>query len=210
MTLVFAGLALGVAGSLHCAVMCGPLVAALHGRRSPRRAVLHHAGRISVYAAAGIAAGAAGEALALRQLGRALSVAAGVALIAIAAERAGMLPLSRRAGGMSVVSAAMRALGRIRDKSPALAALGGGAINALLPCGLLYAAMAAAAATASPSQAFVFMLSFGVATAPALMAVPWVAGRMPDAARARLRFAVPAAFALAGVMLVMRGAAGHH
>ena len=61
MTWFLAGAALGVAGSLHCAGMCGPLLLVIHGplpqsRRVPRIA-LYHGARIVVYALLGVPAG---------------------------------------------------------------------------------------------------------------------------------------------------------
>ena len=60
MNALAAGLALGIAGSLHCVAMCGPLVLAAAPRG--RRAAWYHAGRWSVYVAMGVAAGALGGA----------------------------------------------------------------------------------------------------------------------------------------------------
>ena len=207
MTVLLAGVMLGLAGSLHCVMMCGPLVAALHPHRAMRGALLHHAGRIVVYAAAGLLAGLAGHTLTLLQLGRALSVAAGIALLIAAAARTGLMPAG--GSGSRISGLTVRAMAKARvmgDKSRTAGALAGGAVNAALPCGLLYAAMAAAAATASPAAAVAFMLSFGAGTAVPLIAVPWMAGYLPEQVRHRARLALPAVLAVAGLLLVVRGA----
>ena len=210
MTLVAAGMMLGLAGSVHCIAMCGPLAMTLHGARDTRAATIYHAGRVLMYVAAGALAGLAGRAVSMAGLGRALSIAAGVLLIAMAVAR--LRPgLISTGGGAGLTRALARAMRGLRDLSltrPRAGVLAAGALNALLPCGLLYAALAAAAALASAADAALFMTAFGAATAPALIALPLLAGAMPLAWRARLRFAAPAALAIVGVGTLVRGLGG--
>ena len=205
MTAVVAGFALGLAGSLHCVAMCGPLVLAIRSPRTGRGAALYHGARIAMYAAAGALAGFAGAALAAASLGRALSMAAGAMLLVAAAHRAGLLPALPAAGSTRLPARAMGAVHRLGARHPVAGTIAAGAVNALLPCGLVYAAIAAAAAMGTPASAALFMVSFGAATVPALAAVCVMAGSMPAALRARARLAVPVALAAVGVLLVVRG-----
>ena len=83
-----AGLMLGLVGSAHCAVMCGPLVAlgAAHGPRRSRVAAaagvaLYQAGRLGVYLVLGVVMAAAGDLLARSGFSRALSASAGAGLL---------------------------------------------------------------------------------------------------------------------------------
>jgi len=46
-----------------------------------------------------------------------------------------------------------------------------GTLNALLPCGLVYVALAMGLATSSPIESMFLMFSFGLGTSPALMTV---------------------------------------
>ncbi len=60
------GLLLGLASSLHCASMCGPIAASLTFGFGPNRAralMAAQAGRILIYVTAGALAGAAGGAV---------------------------------------------------------------------------------------------------------------------------------------------------
>ena len=79
-----------------------------------------------------------------------------------------------------------------------------GAINGLLPCGLVYAAVAGAAASGSVATAVTFMAGFGAGTVPLLLAVTLSAASIPATLRQRLRFVAPALMALAGVLLIAR------
>jgi sulfite exporter TauE/SafE len=210
-----AGLALGLAGSAHCAAMCGPLALALRGRAAavtpgwPGGAALfalHHGARIATYAGAGLLAGAAGHAISTLGLGRWLAIAAGLALVAAAAASLGVvrqLPGSAAIGGWLARAAPIAR--RVSDRHPAAGALLAGALNAWLPCGLVYAALAAAAALGSRADAVVFMAAFGGGTLPALAACWALAGALAPPLRRRLRFATPIALAAVGALLIARG-----
>lgn len=50
-----------------------------------------------------------------------------------------------------------------------------GALNGLLPCGLVYAAAIGSTATGSLSTGVAFMVLFGLGTWPALVAIAWAA-----------------------------------
>ncbi len=171
MTELLTGFVLGLAGGGHCLVMCGPLALAWRqqaaGARMRSQAALYHGGRIGVYAVLGAAAGLAGQVVSSSGSARGLSIAAGAVLVVMAAGRFGVrLP---GAVGLGVGRVLGRALGRARSSHathPAVGALIAGGLNALLPCGLLYAALTGAAAVSDPLHAALSMVAFGVGTTP--------------------------------------------
>lgn len=218
MTWLMAGVALGLAGSLHCAGMCGPLLLAVHrgGPRAQmiRRMALYHAARIFTYALLGIPAGYAAHALSFGVAGRAVAAAAGVVLVAAA-----MVELTGKVGGNGEIVRLGRGMPqawsavvvRIATKAATLTRrhphygfVALGAVNGLLPCGLVYAAVAGAAASGTIASAVTFMLGFGAGTVPLLFAVTLSAGAVPAAVRQRLRFVAPALMAVAGLLLIVR------
>lgn len=168
---------LGIAGALHCAAMCGPLVAAysLNSGRARRTWLLdltYHGGRALGYTSVGAACGLAGAAL------------------SILGARSGIPSLAAILGGLAMVLFGLAQLGvgrvpRLRALGEALQRLasaglrrGGaqatfvlGALSAFFPCGLLFAAYARGAATGHPARAAAFMLIFSLSTAPALLVV---------------------------------------
>jgi sulfite exporter TauE/SafE len=81
-----------------------------------------------------------------------------------------------------------------------------GALLGFLPCGLLYAALVAAASTHAPIQGAAAMLAFGLGTVPALVAVG-LAGQVFARARRRLagRFGGAIMLANAGLLWLMAG-----
>jgi sulfite exporter TauE/SafE len=209
--IVVSGFALGIAGSLHCAGMCGPLVAIAGGvgrtRWSRVVAMLtQQAGRIAMYALLGWMAGRSGRLVADAGLRTALSVAGGATMIAlaVAAIRDGRAAVPGAASRMmsAVLSVVRRRLPREGWLAPAAL----GALNGLLPCGLLYTALVGAAAIGGGGSAAVFMTAFGMGAVPALAAAASAMHLIPRRS-AILRRAAPVAAALVGALLIIRSVA---
>ena len=165
-TAALGGFVLGLASSAHCVAMCGPLALAMRSRAaapgSPGRVAqfaLYHGARIATYTAAGLLAGAAGHALSAMGLGRWLAIAAGLGLVIAAAASLGLvrrLPASK--GLARWLTRAAQTSRRVSDAHPALGALLAGALNAWLPCGMVYAGLTTAAALGNPAEAGLFMV----------------------------------------------------
>jgi len=216
MTELLAGFLLGVAGSVHCAAMCGPLVLAFRPLRTPGRVAMYHATRVTVYAGGGLISAAVGYTSQAMGLGRILSIAAGVALLLLAVGRAGLAVGPGVGAGPGPAPAIanrawrafadlMRILQRRAADRPVIGVIAAGAANALLPCGLVYAALAAATAFGTTASAVSFMLSFGLGTVPMLAIISALARSVPPGLRLRLRFAAPLALAALGLLLIARG-----
>jgi hypothetical protein len=202
-------LALGLVGSLHCAAMCGPLLLALpvsavgSGRFVAGR-VIYQCGRLATYCLLGIVAGLLGRSILLAGFQRWLSIALGIAILA------GFL-LSRK---VSVSAPALWLVGRLKHAMSAqlrqrgfrsLALLG--MLNGLLPCGLVYVALAGALARGGLLAGTLYMALFGLGTVPAMLAIG-LSGRMfPLAWRLKLRAAIPAGVCLVAGLLILRGLA---
>jgi len=197
---------LGLAGSLHCALMCGPLLLALpaSGPSPAARALgrtVYHGGRIGVYGLLGVLFGLAGSALALAGLQRWVSLGAGAAVLI------GLLLSKRFALGSPVthmVAWIKSIFGRLLKWRGLSASFLLGALNGLLPCGLVYVACAGAAATGSAGGGLLYMAVFGLGTIPTLLAVS-LAGHMVRWPRLRWRGVTPLLAVLAGVLLILRG-----
>src|SRR5262249_45968487 len=123
---------LGLAGSVHCAAMCGPLALAL---RLPNRAVagrvINNAGRIATYVLLGAILGLLGRTVIFAGLQNSISIAAGVAILL-------GFPFSSRLGlnlhVAKVLTRLKAAFGLLLHKQTlgSLFVLGG--LNGLLPC----------------------------------------------------------------------------
>jgi sulfite exporter TauE/SafE len=83
MDLLWTALLVGFVGSLHCGVMCGPLVLAVsRASRVGATQLAYHTGRIATYCSIGLVLGALGSTLAFAGFQRWLSIAAGVLILA--------------------------------------------------------------------------------------------------------------------------------
>jgi len=140
--------------------MCGPLAAAVGP--NPREQIPYHAGRVTTYAALGALTGAFGHALAGPPwLGTAITT---VLLVLLAASIAGWVPEPRaHLPGVARVAGAL-----LRRRDP-LFRYGFGVAHGLLPCGLLYAALAVPVGLASAPLGALAMALFALLTAPALI-----------------------------------------
>lgn len=167
----------------------------------------YHLGRLTTYALLGAVAGGIGTGLGQMRWFGPLSglflALAGVLFAAHAARR--VFPvLSRRLPGLDPVPP-----GLLRGVARLVGKCGGngfvlGVLLGFLPCGLLYAALAAATAGQSIVGGAVAMLAFGLGTVPVLLGVGVLglsAGRRWGAAVARFSPAVLAANALVLVLL---------
>lgn len=195
--------------------MCGPLVLTIgriKARRSRRAqaqdALLYHAGRVLTYVALAAPAGLVGQALALNGFGRALAVIAGLLLLTGAVGASGArLPAWLGSIGAAAATRACAAANSWRGAHPVAGPVAAGAANGLVPCGLVYAAVTAAAATGSAVDAVALMTGFGLGTVPALVVLAWSSTLLPLALRARVRQLTPVVLALTAALLLVRGLA---
>jgi uncharacterized protein len=201
-------IALGLLGSLHCAAMCGPLLLALPvpacGGRFLLGKLFYQLGRLVTYTALGVLAGLVGKSIFLTGLQRGLSIALGVAILLgylFSRKIALATPVVRLVG---TLKSAMATQLMRRDLGAQFFL---GLLNGLLPCGLVYVALAGAVSRGSLGSAAGFMALFGLGTVPTMLGIGLSGKILPLAWRLQLRRAIPVAvYALAG-LLVLRGLA---
>lgn len=200
---------LGLAGSLHCAGMCGPLALALPATGSGPLGLLtgrvvYQGGRILTYSLLGILFGWLGKSLAVVGVQRWVSLAAGVMILA----GLGLSTRSVASGAMTQAVAGLKTAFRTLLQRRTVASLGLlGLLNGLLPCGLVYAACAGAAAVGSWTEGVAYMALFGLGTLPVMLGISLTGRALPVAWRFRLQQLVPLSVGLVGVLLILRGLA---
>ena len=214
---------LGLASSLHCVQMCGPIVLSYTLGSGPagktgtvRYFALGHlaynAGRITTYTVLGAVAGLVGATMGmLGRLAGAASVAAmvgGGLMILVGLFLLGVIPSSviGRIRLFQLSSGFLRRVGGLLATPMAGKRFLLGLALGFLPCGLIYAALLRSLATGSAIWGAASMLAFGIGTAGALMAL----GLFSSAIRWRLnrwgnRLAA-ASVILMGIVLLWRGA----
>ncbi len=157
--LLTAALLAGLLGSVHCIGMCGAFAASCTRARGGLAA--WHLGRILTYTGLGAAAGALGSLIPGPPW--VPGAVAALLLVWFALALAGLVPEPRL-----LPPALSRAGSRAAATPRAGAQFLFGLVNGLLPCGLVYSALALAIAADRPLAGALAMLTFGVGTLPAL------------------------------------------
>ena len=208
----------GAFTSLHCVGMCGAIVlayattptgydgaVALH--RNPFGLhVAYNGGRILSYALLGALAGILGMALSTIERASAIvAVASGIVMIVAGISMLGLLPFRTTVslgGHSSFIGRLQTRL--LRGKTPA-ATFSLGFLTPVLPCGLVYAMLARAAAAGTAADGALTMAVFGAGMAPSLMLLGLVSGYFTAKTRRHAERVAAVAILLMGAILVLRG-----
>ena len=204
---ILAGFVIGFLGSLHCAGMCGPLVTAFAGRGRGTSFALsqlgYHGGRTATYVTLGLAVGLVGAQLQLAGLQRIVSVATGLIMISVAFWPA----ITTWSGRMitHVLPMITDMFGDINRRNTFVSRSMLGALNGLLPCGLVYVALAGALGTGDSVKGAFFMLMFGVGTLPVLLMLPLVGRILTPLDPRKRKWIIKAGVLCVAVLLILRG-----
>ena len=175
--LIVSAALLGLAGTPHCAAMCGAPCAALVGGNSGTALVAFHLTRVASYAAGGaVAAASVGALAALSQLTpslrplwtllHVLALALGLWLLWHGRQPAWMGRLGRAPSTASET-------GWQRMAAPVRAAAGG-SLWVAWPCGLLQSALVVAGLVGNAWSGAGAMAAFAMASSGGLVAAPWL------------------------------------
>lgn len=204
-------LAASLAGSAHCAGMCGGVALFCGGvgqcgaARSVRATALYHSGRLASYALVGCVAGFAGQAVdaggMLAGVQRAAAMLAGMCVALVGVSMV-MRARGAAASGVSMPTWAQRGLARVHALAvrlpPYARAATIGVLTPLLPCGWLWAFVAVAAGTGDAAAGSLVMAVFWMGTLPALLMVGVGAAALGGDRRRLVA-------ALAGMLMVVVG-----
>jgi sulfite exporter TauE/SafE len=176
-----------IGGFAHCGPMCGPFVLAQLAQTPNSAPVLrrlsggmllpYHLGRLATYTGLGAVIGGCGSAfaalppvrfvLALLLFGAAMFV-----LAQAIAQWFGRKPQTSSFSAATVIGAKLAGLAQPLLPRPGVAArFSLGLVLGFLPCGFLYAALAAAGASRDPLAGAIAMAAFGLGTTPSLLLV---------------------------------------
>lgn len=197
------GFILGLVGSLHCVGMCGAMVVAMSQWGLPTQfwggQVRYHVGKIMGYAVLGALVGLVGKTLSLAFSQQGLSVVVGGAMLLSLVLPAYLLRLPAQ----HTLTAYLRTVFQHKKSQFAI-----GFLNAFLPCGLVYVALASALATGEWYDATLFMAMFGLGTMPALLGVAWASKYLQKLKKNAFLQKIKVQYVLTlclGAMLLVRG-----
>ncbi|MCH5720931.1 sulfite exporter TauE/SafE family protein [Niabella hibiscisoli] len=177
---IIMGLTMGLAGSVHCIGMCGPLALALPlnsttGLKRFLSALAYNTGRTVTYFSMGAILGWTGSRLVAIGYQQLFSIAMGALILLI-------LLLGKYLPSIKILSAFQvsfkKYVARFLNRKPSIQGLFiFGLLNGLLPCGLVYMAIASALIIGGPLQSGIFMAAFGLGTIP-LMLILMITGHL--------------------------------
>ncbi|UOR04223.1 sulfite exporter TauE/SafE family protein [Hymenobacter aerilatus] len=212
--MLWAGFIFGLLGSFHCVGMCGAIALALPGQLDAAEAhwryvggrLLYHLGRVTTYTLLGVAVGAVGQSLRLAGWQQGLSIASGLLILLLVAvpER----HTSRLAAALYLdrpLAYLKQTLARFFRRQELSALYVTGMLNGLLPCGLVYLALAGTLSAPGVGGAAAYMLLFGLGTLPLMLGLSLTGRLVPLGWRIRMRQAVPYVATVLAVLFILRG-----
>ncbi len=198
---------MGLFGSIHCAAMCGPLIVAVQQSAKPAiwNKIIYQLGRILTYSTIGLLMGIIGNVGFLKNGQQNLSILTGVLLLAIAIFQFSGRYSSKLARWQSVfMQPVARFLGKwmFRPGGSFVA----GILNGLLPCAMVYMALAASLNADGLINSILFMFLFGLGTLPLLLILSFVGGWSKKIFKKGFSRTLPYLYLFMGIWFILRGA----
>ena len=204
-------LMLGLASSLHCVGMCGPIAFSLGINPENKldftfRNLTYQLGRVTTYSVLGALLGVIGYGVSFAGLQNPLSIGVGILMILMAllpknlgAENLGMKPFSR------LMYQIKSGLGKFLRKKNYSSLYITGLLNGLLPCGAVYAALTGSMAMGGVWKGALFMVFFGLGTIPLMFASVLAGNIVSLQTRQKIVKFLPYLMILLGILFILRG-----
>ena len=209
--IIISGFTLGAAASLHCVGMCGPLSLALplHHLSQTQKFIsllLYQFGRIITYSIIGLLFGLAGRRIYISGYQQGFSIGMGILVLSLAMFYfIGHKTLHLKFLNRFYLFVQKQISRLLKSATGPFSFLLLGMANGLLPCGMIYIALAATLSFTEVLQSVSFMAMFGAGTLPAMMLVGYAGQLIKPAWRNSFRKLVPVFISLMGVVLILRG-----
>jgi hypothetical protein len=204
-------LTIGLIGSFHCIGMCGPIVVALPLKNQNLATkiagtLLYNSGRVITYSVLGILFGLLGRGIHMAGFQQWTSIILGAAMIISV-----LFPFVLREKitiGNLFSGFAARLIVRLKKlftNRSYFSLLMIGLLNGLLPCGLVYVAIAGAINSGTVLSGALFMALFGIGTIPLLLVATLASDAIGQRIRFRMQKVVPYFVFFLGVLFILRG-----
>lgn len=208
-TSILAGLTLGLLGSFHCVGMCGPIALILpvqdpSGKLSYLRIFLYNIGRALSYATLGLLFGFLGKSFSLFGWQQALTILCGIMMLLFVLMQYTTIFRHTQVDLFSTYIK-NKISHYLQSKISPQSIFMIGYFNGFLPCGLVYVALAAALAAATPLYSALLMFVFGLGTMPAMILLMMTKKILPLQIRRRINLLTPYLISLLAVILIIRG-----
>ena len=208
--LLISAFIIGLAGSFHCVGMCGAIALSLPVQSLPSQQrnigiVLYNIGRISTYSIIGILFGLIGRTFYLGGLQKNFSILIGITIIVYLCISYFNKQTIQPKFIIHLNQWVQKKLGRFITTQGLFNTYIIGLLNGLLPCGMVYFALAGALASGSIIKGTLFMTMFGIGTIPLMFLVSYFGVFVNVAIRNRVNTIMPYFMFFMGVLFVLRG-----
>jgi len=204
--IIVSALIIGLAGSIHCVGMCGPIMLALPFDQDNwlNRFIsnfVYFIGKALTYAFMGLALGFMGASVFPKEWQQWISIGSGVLILLLI-----WLPILFKSKSQSAFQAKIvKTMGIWMKKRGLFAQFVLGGINGLLPCGLVYVALAASVSAGGVLQSGLFMFVFGLGTMPLLFLIGISRQTLGFKFRNTLNKAIPYVATILALLFILRG-----
>ena len=210
MEIIYAALGLGLLTGFHCVGMCGPiaLVLPLNNKTWGTRvfsALLYNIGRTVTYASMGAVFGIIGAGFSFAGFQRWISIIMGVFMISTVVFPQINNTLYKGTGNSKFMSSIKKQLSKYFQQASYKSLFITGLLNGLLPCGMVYMAIAGAIAVGSVSGSILFMALFGLGTIPMMFLMSMLGNFASLKLKHFINKAIPFVVVIVGVLFVLRG-----
>ena len=208
--LIVAALGLGLGTSLHCLGMCGPIAFSLGLGAESRlnftlKNITYQLGRVTTYATLGAILGFIGQGISFAGFQKYLSIIVGLLMIAMV-----LLPKNLSTGSpdkffgrlLIKLKSSLGAFIRRKDYGSLYIT---GILNGLLPCGMVYIALAAALGVGNVVGSAAFMALFGLGTIPLMFLAVLFGSVVSVNLRNRILKLIPVITVVIGLLFILRG-----
>ena len=211
MAILLSALILGLAGSFHCAGMCGPIAVALplHGNTTGGKIFgggMYNIGRTITYGIMGAIFGLLGQGIQLIGFQQKVSVIMGaLMIISVLFPALFKNQYSMNKSWIGFIGRLKKAIGKMFSIRTYSSLFFIGMLNGLLPCGLVYMAIAGAIGTGEVVLGSLYMILFGLGTIPMLLAISLAGNIMSQAVRKKINKLIPVLVVIVGIFFILRG-----
>lgn len=204
------GFFMGLFGSVHCTLMCGPLLFALQQHQrfnisSLISKISYQIGRILTYGLIGFLFGIVGSSFTMKGWQQGLSILTGVILLLIGLSYLFIhkFPLAASFQTKAIQPFA-KAMGKWMYKPNG--SFVAGMLNGFLPCGMVYMAVASAMNAEGYFSSFQFMVYFGLGTLPLMLIFSLLTSLPKKLFKLKFSKVLPFIYIIMSIWFLLRGA----
>jgi sulfite exporter TauE/SafE len=205
--IIISGFSLGILSSFHCIGMCGPLALSIpindaSVERKILGSVLYNFGRITTYCLLGVLFGLIGKSFFIAGFQQIFSIILGLVVLIFFVMEILKKPIFF---SHKINTFVQKLVLRFLNKKQLYKIYLLGIANGLLPCGMLYLAIAGATSLNAIYKSVLFMTFFGLGTFPAMITLSLFRFSIQSKSRSFIKKLTPYIMAIMGLVLIARG-----